>query len=311
MAVFTPLTESDIQTHLKNYDLGELHAWHGIAEGVENSNFYLETTTGRYILTLFEKRTSEADLPYFIGLMEHLATHGIYCPKPLPSRQDQLTSRLKDRPAVIVTFINGQGVRAIETHHLVSLGMLAAQMHMAGKDFTPTRANTLSLAGWQALAEKMGTRADEIAPGLARLIADEIDYLNAHWPRHLPNGPVHADLFPDNVFFDGAELSGVIDFYFACNEVFAYDLAICAAAWCFDTQHQFIPERLYALLRGYESVCPLIEDERSAFPILLRGAALRFLLTRAHDQLFHPAGAQVTQKDPLEYLAKLRYFQDA
>ncbi len=311
MAVYTPLNETDLRKHLAEYNIGTLIGYQGIAEGVENSNFFVETTGGRYILTLFEKRIGEKDLPYCLGLMEWLAARNIACPRPVADRAGNAWRLLKNKPSAIVTFVNGHGVapNAITPLHCHALGALTAYMHLAGNDFPLIRTNTLALSGWQELAAKVGVQADNIVPGLAALIQQELEALSATWPHHLPNGPVHADLFPDNVFFADGALSGVIDFYFACNEAFAYDLAICAAAWCFNTEHHFIGDRLDALMAGYTAIRPLQADEKAAFPILLRGAALRFLLTRTHDQLFHPEGAMVTPKDPLEYLQKLQFFQ--
>lgn len=310
MAVYTPLTSEEISGFLACYDLGALVAYHGITEGVENSNFLLRTTQGKYILTLFEKRTKAEDLPYFVGLMGHLNVRGIPCPKPITNREGIILQALKGKPALIVSFLDGHPATPPQAYHLQLLGDLCARMHLAAADFPLRRTNALSLEGWARYAEKIGARAEEIEPGLAGLIRRELTSLEAQWPAGLPGGPVHADLFPDNVFFIGKH-AGVIDFYFACNDAFAYDLAITVNAWCFDKEHRFLPESAAALLAAYQSIRPLTAEEKAAFPILLRGAALRFLLTRAHDWLFHPEGAQVTPKDPLEYARKLKYIKNS
>lgn len=310
MAVFTPLTEADITGLLDRYDIGALKSFEGIAEGVENSNFLLNTEQGKFILTLFEKRVNEADLPYYLSLMSHMQAHGIHCPKPVMDENGQVLARVKDRPAVIITFLEGKGVREPQMPHMAPFGGCVAQMHKAVANFALKRQNALALPGWRALAEKIGARADEVRPGLARLIQDELGFLAAHWPKDLPQGAVHADLFPDNVFFSDHRITGVIDFYFACEEAYAYDFAICANAWCFDAAHRFQPAMFQAFLNAYLAVRKFTPAEKRALPVLCRGAALRFLLTRTHDLVFHPPGALVTPKDPLEYLAKLEFFQE-
>lgn len=313
MAVYTPLTEPELRGFLAQYDLGELVAWKGIAEGVENSNFMVETAQGKFILTLFEKRTKLEELPYFLHLMEWMHERGVICPLPVRSREGRALHALKDKPAAMVTFLEGGGVDTIRLEHLPQLGEFMARAHLAGAEFPHERANALSVEGWAELIEKIGGRADEIAPDLAGMIREELIHLAEHWPSGLPGGPIHADLFPDNVFFvrarGGFTLSGVIDWYFACNDAWAYDLAIVINAWCFDARHRLVPERVAALMQAYTDARALTPEEERALPVLLRGAALRFLLTRAHDKLFHPEGAVVTPKDPMEYVAKLQFFQ--
>lgn len=317
MAVYTHLSESDIRALLEQYDLGELQSYEGIAEGVENTNFLLLTEKGKFILTLFERRTRAEDLPYFLALMEHLDARGIHCPRPVADRSGRTLLRVKERPAVIITFLEGKNVHTVAQSHLPLLGETCARMHLAAQGFGMHRANALSFDGWRQLARSIGDRADEIAPHLTLLIEEELEFLARHWPQGLPSGPVHADLFPDNVFFikeekDAAHtlrLTGIIDFYFACDEYWAYDLAICLNAWCFNARDVFRPERARALFESYDAVRPLLPAERQHMSLLARAAALRFLLTRSHDWLFHPDGAKVTPKDPLEYLRKLEFFR--
>ncbi len=309
MAVYTDVSDAELEEFLKAYDLGRLLAFKGIAEGVENSNFLVHTEAGYFILTLYEKRVAEADLPFFIGLMDHLAARGVACPLPLKGRDGAALHALAGRPAAIISFLEGLWVRRPKSGHCQALGAAMAQMHLAGRDFPMHRANALSLASWRPLFDTSRARADTVETGLADYISAELDDLDARWPDQLAGGVIHADLFPDNVFFLNNELSGVIDFYFACNDMLAYDIAICLNAWCFEADNSFNVTKARALMAGYESVRKLARDERDALPILARGAALRFLLTRLHDWLSVPEGALVTPKDPLEYVRKLRFHQ--
>jgi len=309
MAVYTEVGDADLEDFLKAYDLGALLSLKGIAEGVENSNFLLRTATGTFILTLYEKRVSAADLPFFLALMEHLAERGISCPLPVRGRDGRAERELAGRPAAIVSFLEGLWVHRPQAHHCAALGRALAEMHRAGSDFPLRRTNSLSLEGWRRLAELSRDRADTVDPGLADLIGAELELLERAWPKALPEGVIHADLFPDNVFFLKERLSGLIDFYFACNDLLAYDLAVCLNAWCFEADRTFNVTKGRVLFQAYEGVRPLDEAEREALPVLARGAALRFLLTRLYDWLTVPSGALVTPKDPLEYLRKLRFHQ--
>ncbi|PYE36104.1 homoserine kinase [Rhizobium sp. PP-WC-1G-195] len=307
MAVYTDISEDDLKTFLSAYDVGELTSYKGIAEGVENSNFLLHTTTGAFILTLYEKRVDPADLPFFLGLMQHLADRGLNCPLPLARTDGALLGTLSGRPAAMITFLEGMWLRKPDAAHCREVGRALAEMHVAGEGFALTRENALSVSGWRPLWDKAKDRADEVQPGVAAEIAAELDHLEANWPSDLPAGVIHADLFPDNVFFLGENLSGVIDFYFACNDLVAYDVSICLNAWCFEKDGAFNMTKGMALLAGYQSVRPLTAGEIAALPLLARGSALRFFLTRLYDWLTTPAGALVVKKDPLEYLRKLQF----
>lgn len=307
MAVYTDITEDDLKWFLTEYDVGTLLSYKGIAEGVENSNFLLHTSRDPLILTLYEKRVEKNDLPFFLGLMQHLASRGLSCPLPLPRRDGELLGHLSGRPAALISFLEGMWLRKPEAKHCREVGRALAAMHVAGEGFDIKRPNALSLAGWQGLWEKSEARADEVEPGLQDEIRGELDFLEHHWPKDLPEGVIHADLFPDNVFFLGDELSGLIDFYFACNDQLAYDVSICLNAWCFEKDGAYNITKGMALLEGYQSVRPLSEAEIAALPTLARGSALRFFLTRLYDWLTTPAGAMVTKKDPIEYLRKLRF----
>ncbi len=307
MAVYTEVTDEALAAFLADYDLGRVTSFKGIAEGVENSNFLMQTQTGRFILTLYEKRVREEDLPFFIGLMEHLAKKGVNCPQPVRSRNGEALGRLAGRPAAIVTFLDGLWIRRPTARHCASVGEALALMHRAGADFPMRRPNALSIGGWPALFHAAEARADEVAPGLAEETANELAALQDIWPSDLPGGVIHADLFPDNVFFLGDELSGLIDFYFACNDALAYDLAVALNAWCFEPDASYNITKGMALINGYERVRRLTSLEIDALPILARGAALRFMLTRLVDWLNVPPDAKVVPHDPLEYLRKMRF----
>ncbi|MCK8780627.1 homoserine kinase [Rhizobium sp. NTR19] len=307
MAVYTDITEDDLKRFLTEYDVGELTSYKGIAEGVENSNFLLHTTRDPLILTLYEKRVEKADLPFFLGLMQHLSAKGLSCPLPLPRRDGQLLGELSGRPAALISFLEGMWLRKPEARHCREVGRALAEMHLAGEGFEIVRPNALSLEGWKTLWAKSADRADEVETGLQDEVTAELEYLEAHWPKDLPAGVIHADLFQDNVFFLGDNLSGLIDFYFACNDLLAYDVAICLNAWCFEKDGSYNVTKGSAMLDGYASVRPLSPDEVAALPVLARGSALRFFLTRLYDWLTTPAGALVVKKDPLEYLRKLRF----
>jgi homoserine kinase type II len=309
MAVYTDVTADDLTEFLSRYQIGELRSYKGIAEGVENSNFLLHTSAGNFILTLYEKRVAAGDLPFFLGLMEHLAARGITCPQPVKNRQGGVLGKLAGRPAVIVTFLDGLWIRRPNPGHCAAVGEALARLHLAGKDFPDKRANALSVESWRALYAQAKERGDSVRPGLCAEIAKELDALDKSWPRNLPQGVIHADLFPDNVFFLGDKLSGLIDFYFACTDTLAYDVAVCLNAWCFEPDHSYNVTKGRALLKSYAKVRALEASERAALPMLARGAAMRFLLTRLVDWLAVPEGALVKPKDPLEYFRKLRFHQ--
>lgn len=307
MAVYTDITEDDLKSFLEAYDAGELTSYKGIAEGVENTNFLLHTTKSPLILTLYEKRVEKSDLPFFLGLMHHLADKGLSCPLPLPRKDGELLGELSGRPAALISFLEGMWLRKPEAKHCREVGKALAAIHLAGEGFEIKRPNALSVEGWKVLWEKSRERADEVEKGLQQEIQPEIDFLAANWPKDLPAGVIHADLFQDNVFFLGDELSGLIDFYFACNDFLAYDVSICLNAWCFEKDGAYNVTKGKALLEGYQSVRPLNAEELNALPLLARGSALRFFLTRLYDWLTTPEGALVVKKDPIEYLRKLRF----
>jgi homoserine kinase type II len=311
MAVYTDVSAEELGNFLAGYDLGRLLSYKGIAEGVENSNFLVHTGTGHYILTLYEKRVAAGDVPFFLALMEHLALRGITCPQPVKDRSGNALGTLCGRPAAVVTFLDGMWMRRPDAGHCAAVGEALARMHLAGADFAGKRRNALSVAGWRPLFDHAAARADGVQHGMRAAIEAELGHLERAWPRHLPQGVIHADLFPDNVFFLGDKLSGLIDFYFACIDTLAFDVAICLNAWCFEPDHSYNVTKGGSLLSSYIKTRPLSDAERDALPLLARGAAMRFLLTRLVDWLDVPAGALVRPKNPLEYFRKLRFHQKA
>ena len=309
MAVYTEVSDVELSTFMASYDLGELLSFKGIAEGVENTNYIVHATRGPFILTLYERRVAHDDLPFFLGLMEHLASRGVSCPVPVRDLEGRNLRELAGRAAALVTFLEGFWIRRPTPIHCAAVGRALAEMHLGGEGFALQRANALGPAGWRPLYKRFANRTEEISAGLGQLIESELDVLDAGWPTGLVEGVIHADLFPDNVFFLGNQLSGLIDFYFACTDALAYDIAVCLNAWCFEQDASFNITKGRAFLRGYEDVRPLTNAEREAMPMLARGAAMRFLLTRAYDWLNTPPSALVSPKNPAEYVRRLRFHQ--
>lgn len=307
MAVYTEVSDEDLSAFIAEFDVGPVVSCKGIAEGVENSNYLVHTRTGRFILTLYEKRVAPADLPFFLALMEHLAARGFPCPVPVRARDGEALRTLCGRPAALISFLEGMWPRRILPWQCAEVGAALARMHLAGRDFPMRRPNDLSVAGWRPLFEACRSDADTVLAGLADEIDAELDQLERHWPRDLACGVIHADLFPDNVFFLGQTLSGVIDFYFACTDFTAYDLAICLNAWCFEGDGALNATKARLLTSGYRRIRTLAPEETKALPLLARGGAMRFLLTRLYDWVNTPPGALVKRKDPKEYLQKLRF----
>ena len=309
MAVYTDISETELRAFLADYDVGELLSYKGIAEGVENSNFLIHTDKAPFILTLYEKRVNPDDLPFFIGLMDHLAGSGISCPLPVQRRDGEQLDQLAGRPAAMVTFLEGIWLRRPAAQHCAEVGRALAQMHLAGADFGMRRRNGLTLQDWRPLWNDCRTAHASMEKAFIGEIEALLSSLERDWPRQLPEGAIHADLFPDNVFFIGDKLSGLIDFYFACTDFLAYDVAVCLNAWCFERDHAFNITKGQAFLDGYQSVRPLNGEESEALPLLATGAALRFMLTRLYDWVTTPEGSLVVKKDPEEYVRKIRFHQ--
>lgn len=310
MAVYTQVSAEQLIALLARYDLGALVSAKGIAEGVENSNYLIDTTERRLFLTLYEKRVERADLPFFFALLDHLAARGVPVPRTYRDRDGQQLQEVAGRPACLIEFLPGVSVSVPTPAQARNVGKALGQMHAALADFPLERPNTLGLAGWHELAARCGSDGlDAIHPGLARRIGDELVWLDQHWPANLPTAIVHGDLFPDNVLMRGEEVGGLIDFYFAASEVRAWDLAVTHAAWSFSGDGSDYDAAIGdAMLAGYDMALGRSDAERAAFAALARGACLRFLLTRAYDWVNTPPGAMVARKDPLAFLRRLDHY---
>ncbi|MEM1044495.1 MAG: homoserine kinase [Pseudomonadota bacterium] len=305
MAVYTEVDQAAADRFARGFGIGPVTACDAILEGVENSNYRLTTETAPHILTLFEKRVDPDDLPFFLGLLEHLAARGVPCPVPLKNSAGKAVARLAGRPAALLSFLPGTAVTQPGPQHCAAVGTMLAVLHREASDYPASRPNALSPSGWRTWLDRSNGAADTLKPGLTAFMRAELETLTRLWPTDLPRGIIHGDLFPDNVFFDEDRLSGVIDFYFAANDFLAFDLAVCINAWCFDDHDRLQTDRSAALISGYSSVRQMEKDEVRALPLLCRGAAMRFFVTRVYDWSHTPPSAHVTPKDPMEYYRKL------
>ena len=310
MAVYTPITKEKLSSFLENYNIGSLENFKGVLEGVENTNYKIITSQDTFILTIFEKRVKKQDLPFFIELQNHLSKKNIKCPSPISNRNGQYINTIEDKPCVLMSFLEGKKINNATSYHCHQIGELAANIHLHSKDFTITRNNGLHQKYWRKIFNKCQNSKDSRYGELYQIIEQELQYLDKNWPRNLSTGIIHGDIFPDNVFFIDNNLSGLIDFYFSCNDFYAYDLAITTNAWCFDKKESFKKENFDSLLKGYQQHVNMSNDEKIHFNTLLRGAAMRILVTRLHDQLYHPDGAMVVPKDPFEFFDILKWHQN-
>lgn len=305
MAVYTDITDEELEGLLADFDLGPPLAFKGIAEGVSNSNFLLETAKGLFILTVYERRVEARDLPYFLDLTHHLFEQGFPSATPVADRSGRMLKSVRDKPCAIFTFLPGLSVRRPTAAHCREAGEGLAWLHVAGEGFAGRRQNTLGHEHWARMFHPLRKAAEALKPGLAETIEGDLATFAAGWPGGLPEGVIHADFFPDNVFFQDGRFAGAIDFYFACHDQLAYDIAVALNAWCFEPDGSFNLTSARALIQGYEKRRPLSAEERAALPMLAHGAAMRFFLTRLADWGATPEGALVRPKDPLEYERKL------
>lgn len=312
MAVYTTVSETDIQAFLESYDIGTLCELAPIAEGVENTNYRLTTSRGRFVLTLFERRTPAAALPYVVGLMRHLEAKGAPVPRPVRGKDGDSLRCLNARPALIVSFLEGAAIGEPDPAHCRAAGRALALLHLEGADYAGQRSNPFGPEAWSDIAARCGNAAhgDADLDALLARIDTTLGQLDRIWPSGLPSGPCHADLFPDNVFFRDREVSGIIDFYFACNEFWAYDLAVALVSWAFDRENIYRPDCAEAMIAGYDEIRTLDETERAALPTLCLGAATRFTLTRLYDRLHPRKDALVIEKNPAEFAARMSLFSD-
>lgn len=308
MAVFTTVSDEELALFLADYNLGPLEALVPIAEGTENSNYRLDLATGRHVLTLFERRTPEEALPFVVGFMRHLRAAGLPVPAPVTDRVGLALKRLAGKLALIVDFLDGRSVHDPDPVRCRAIGAMLARLHCAAGRFPAVRANPFGLGAWPKMLAACRAAAGRDEPACLEAVGRALPLLERGWPRHLPQGACHTDLFPDNVFFIGEEVSGLIDFYFSCSEIFAYDLGVTLASWCFDAGNRYAPARAAAMIAGYDSVRPLSPGERAALPLLCLGAATRFTLTRAYDRLHPQDNALLREKDPEEFATRLAWF---
>ena len=312
MAVYTDLKKEEIIAFLSLYNVGSLVSFSGITEGIENSNYHLKTTKSDFILTLFEKRTDKEDLPFFINIMMYLNDREFKCPKPIIDNQGNYLQTLLGKPAVIVDFLEGKSKTKLTVQDNFAVGLTMAKMHIYSKDYHMKRNNSLSISGWDELLYKCDTSIsktvlNKIEPRIIEEIKYSLDFCKDNWPKNLPVGFIHADMFPDNVFFKNNKISGIIDFYFSCTDILVYDLAIAVNAWCFDNNEIFNKTKFKSLINGYQSIRELNKEELFYLPLLSQAAALRFLLTRIYDWANTPKNADVIPKNPREYIQKLRF----
>jgi len=310
MAVYTHLSADELATLIGEYDVGELVSAKGIAEGVSNSNWLVETTSRRFILTMYERRIETSDLPFFLGLLDHLSAKGSPVPRTIHDRRGAAFRMIGGKAVALIEFLPGVSIDTPRPAQARAVGEALAGIHIAAADFDGERPNTMGLAAWRKLLGDCGERLGEIDAGLPDLVTEELDFLSDNWPEGLPRSVIHADLFPDNVLMLGNRVSGLIDFYFACSDITAYDLAVTHAAWCFAADGSFRRPISEALVAGYEARRPLSDAERDALPVLARGAAMRFIASRAYDWLHTPRGALVTRKDPMEFARRLEFYAD-
>ena len=310
MAVYTSVKESEIKLFLKQYNLGSLVSYEGILEGIENTNYKINTNEGSFILTLFEKRVNPKDLPFFMSLQKHLSDNKFICPIPIQNKDNNIVNTLCNKKAIIISFLEGKKVEEIKSAHCLEVGEMISNFQNLTKNFILKRKNNLLVNDWKNIFVKCLKIKDHKFLNLTEVIKSELIFLEKNWPKNLPNGIIHADIFQDNVFFKNDTFSGLIDFYFSCNDFYAYELALTTNAWCFSKQNLFLNENFESLIKGYTKLSKITNEEIKNFNILLRGAAIRILVTRLHDQLFHPAGAIVKPKDPLEYFNILKWHQE-
>ena len=310
MAVFTNINKKELEEYLQSYSLGNLISYEGIIEGIENTNYKIITDKGCYILTIFEKRVDPEDIPFFIDLHNHLSENNFACPIPIKNKDDNVIDFLKSKKAIIISFLEGEKINSPNPSICEEVGTMVAKLHTITKSFNKSRKNSLGLKKWREIYNSFSNIKEHKFLNIIKSIDDELYFLEKNWPNNLPSGIIHGDLFKDNIFFQNNNLSGVIDFYFSCKDFYAYELAITINAWCFDEKGNFIKENFNSLYKGYQKVSSLNDNEKKIFNTLLRGAAVRILVTRLHDFIYHPNEAIVIPKDPLQFFNILKWHQN-
>jgi homoserine kinase type II len=307
MAVYTKLEHQEVEQFLEQYNINNFKDYKGITEGVENTNYFIKTSQQDYILTIYEKRVDENDLPFFIKLLSSLSDNRFPCPKPIANKNNEKINKIKNKNAALVTFLNGQSKNKITSEDCFEIGKITAQLHEITKKFKISRKNNLSIESWQNIFEKTIKKKIDLDESIIKKTNNYLNFLKDKWPKNLPEGIIHADLFPDNIFFTKNKVSGIIDFYFACNDFFAYEIAICLNSICFDNNSTFNMTKAKNLIDGYSSIRALDENEKIYLPILCMGAAMRFFLTRLYDFYHTDNKADVKIKDPFEYFKKIEF----
>ena len=310
MAVYTKLSKIELNEFFTKYDLGKLLKYEGIKEGIENTNYFIQTEKGKYILTLYEKRVEEKDLPFFIGLMKNLYDKKFPSPKPIINKNGSYISDILKKKAAVVSFLDGRAKKILSPDDCCEVGISTAKMHLITKNLSGKRENKLSVNSWRMLFNKVKNECSKIHTNLPNVIEKNLTEVEEKWPKDIPSGIIHADLFSDNIFFKSNKLSGIIDYYFACNDYYAFEVAICLNALCFEGDNanlSFNVTKAKRFIDGYSSVRKLLDEEKNSLKVLCQGAAIRFLLTRVFDFLNLSEGALVKIKDPLEYLKRLEF----
>jgi len=310
MAVYTKLSADELKDFFFKYDLGKLINHKEIKEGIENTNYFTQTENGKFILTLYEKRVDEKDLPFFISLMKNLFDKNFPCPNPIINKNGNYISEIKNKKAAVISFLNGTAKKILNPNECYQVGIYAAKLHSITKDLTGKRKNKLSVNSWKEIYKKIRNDCSKIHKNLPKIIEKNLTEIENNWPKNIPSGIIHADLFPDNIFFNGNKLSGIIDYYFSCYDYYAFEIAICLNALCFEGQNQnlsFNVTKAKKFIDGYSSIRSLTEEEKKSLKVLCQGAAIRFLLTRVFDYLNLTEGAIVKIKDPVEYLKRLEF----
>ena len=310
MAVYTNLSRNNLIEFFSKYDLGKLLNYKGIQEGIENTNYFIQTDKGRFILTVYEKRVDEKELPFFIGLMQNLAEANFPSPKTIINRNGNYVTEILNKKAAVVTFLNGAAKKNLTPDNCMEVGIFAAKLHAITKNLSGKRENKLSINSWRKIYNNVKKDCSKIHPNLAKIVEKNLDEIERGWPKNIPSGIIHADLFPDNIFFKSNRLIGIIDFYFSCNDFYAFEIAICLNALCFEGKSEnlsFNVTKAKKFIDGYSKIRNLSEEEKKFIKILCQGAAIRFLLTRVFDYINLTEGALLEIKDPLEYLKRLEF----
>ena len=313
MAVYTKLSETNLKEFFSKYSIGKIQKHKEIKEGIENTNYFIQTEKGKFILTVFEKRIDEKDLPFFIGLMKNLFDKKFPSPEPIINKNGNYISEIFNKKAAVVSFLDGKAKQVLNPLDCYEVGMYTAKLHSITKNLISKRKNKLSVNSWREIYNRVKKDCSKIHPNLSNIIEKNLNEIEADWPQNLPSGIIHADLFPDNIFFNKNKLSGIIDFYFSCNDYYAFEIAICLNALCFEGKNEnlsFNVTKAKKFIDGYSSIRNLTDDEKKSLKVLCKGAAIRFLLTRVFDYLNLIEGAIVKIKDPVEYLKRLEFHEN-